>query len=295
MTIPSFFIIGAPKCGTTALSLYLSEHPDVLFSNPKEPRYFHTDFGERHRATLSQEEYDACFVWNGDIPPKTIGEGTVWYLYSRDAVPKILTLNPKAKFIVMARNPIDLAYSLHSQFLYGGYENIEDFSEAWHAQDKRRRGENLPPLCADRKLLLYGDVAALGTQIERLLARARRDRVHLVLFDDFARDVRAVYNDVLAFLQLDPDDRTAFPQINVNKVVTWRRTARALHFLSAIKQRLRVRRSFGVWCSLAPYLTRPEPRVPMDPDLRAELQAHFRPEIEKLSRLFDRDLSEWLQ
>ncbi|WP_040414858.1 sulfotransferase [Desulfococcus multivorans] len=39
---PDFFIIGAPRCGTTSLSRYLSKHPDICFSRPKEPHYFST-------------------------------------------------------------------------------------------------------------------------------------------------------------------------------------------------------------------------------------------------------------
>ena len=41
---PNLFIIGAPKCGTSALAHYLSEHPKVFFSNPKEPFYLSTDY-----------------------------------------------------------------------------------------------------------------------------------------------------------------------------------------------------------------------------------------------------------
>ena len=41
---PNFFIIGAPKCGTTALSRYLSQHPNIFMSDPKEPHYFCDDF-----------------------------------------------------------------------------------------------------------------------------------------------------------------------------------------------------------------------------------------------------------
>ena len=37
---PDFFVVGAPRCGTTALSRYLSQHPQVCFSKPKEPHYF---------------------------------------------------------------------------------------------------------------------------------------------------------------------------------------------------------------------------------------------------------------
>ena len=38
--IPDFIIAGAPKCGTTALAFFLSEHPNVCISRIKEPRFF---------------------------------------------------------------------------------------------------------------------------------------------------------------------------------------------------------------------------------------------------------------
>jgi Sulfotransferase family len=37
---PDFFLIGAPRCGTTSLSSYLANNPQVCFSRPKEPHYF---------------------------------------------------------------------------------------------------------------------------------------------------------------------------------------------------------------------------------------------------------------
>ncbi|HEY6366539.1 MAG TPA: hypothetical protein VI585_17280 [Candidatus Binatia bacterium] len=37
---PDFFLIGAPRCGTTSLSGYLADNPQVCFSRPKEPHYF---------------------------------------------------------------------------------------------------------------------------------------------------------------------------------------------------------------------------------------------------------------
>jgi cytidylate kinase len=33
-------IVGAPRCGTTSLSRWLAEHPDVCFSEPKETHFF---------------------------------------------------------------------------------------------------------------------------------------------------------------------------------------------------------------------------------------------------------------
>ncbi len=48
---PNFFIVGAPKCGTTAWVRYLEDHPDVYFSPSKEPHYFCTDFPTLGAAT----------------------------------------------------------------------------------------------------------------------------------------------------------------------------------------------------------------------------------------------------
>ena len=40
---PNLFIVGAPKCGTTAWVEYLRTHPDIFFPEIKEPHYFATD------------------------------------------------------------------------------------------------------------------------------------------------------------------------------------------------------------------------------------------------------------
>jgi len=36
---PDFLVIGAARCGTTALTSFLGEHPDVFVSTPKEPHF----------------------------------------------------------------------------------------------------------------------------------------------------------------------------------------------------------------------------------------------------------------
>ena len=37
---PNFFIVGAPKAGTTSLYHYLDQHPNIYMSPIKEPHYF---------------------------------------------------------------------------------------------------------------------------------------------------------------------------------------------------------------------------------------------------------------
>ncbi|MCH9035408.1 MAG: sulfotransferase [Planctomycetes bacterium] len=43
MNKPDFFIVGAPKCGTTSLYEYLRQHPEVFMSRIKEPHFFGRD------------------------------------------------------------------------------------------------------------------------------------------------------------------------------------------------------------------------------------------------------------
>ena len=40
MRTPNFFLVGAPKAGTTPLAHYLDQHPDIYMSPIKEPCHF---------------------------------------------------------------------------------------------------------------------------------------------------------------------------------------------------------------------------------------------------------------
>ena len=76
---------------------------------------------------------------------KRLGEASVWYLYSKTAAQEIYSFNPDAQIVVMLRNPADMLYSQHSQFLYNGNEDIEDFSEALAAEPERTKPESVFP------------------------------------------------------------------------------------------------------------------------------------------------------
>ena len=99
--LPDFFIVGAPKCGTSALGEYLRKHPDVFMAR-KEMHHFGADlhFGSqifRRKEGAYLAEFDA---WNGQL---LAGEASVWYLYSTQAAAEIKAFNPKARIIIMLR------------------------------------------------------------------------------------------------------------------------------------------------------------------------------------------------
>ncbi|MCP4553271.1 MAG: sulfotransferase [Bacteroidetes bacterium] len=59
MSKVNFFIVGAPKSGTTALYTYLSTHPDIFFPNHKKPSFFaenHPNISGRLKTKLDYEK-----------------------------------------------------------------------------------------------------------------------------------------------------------------------------------------------------------------------------------------------
>ncbi len=301
MRKPNFFIVGAPKCGTTALYEYLRPHPTVFMSTVKEPHFFAKDLGT-YPHIKTWEQYTALFA------PATeqhlgVGEASVYYLRSEVAIPKIREFNPDAKLIAMFRNPVDMVASLHAQLLYWSEETVQDFETAWRLQERRRQGLDLPRRSKGSFLLQYAEVGQFGTQVLRLLASFPRSQVKLILYDDFAASPQAVYDDVLAFLELPHDGRTEFPRINENKRarLPWLRDfyrkppPQLRSAVRRIKQVMGGSAIVSVKEKIVSANTVWERHPPLSPAFRAELVESFREEVALLSRLMKRDLSHWHQ
>jgi len=133
---PNFFLIGAPKCGTTSLASWLSEHQHIFMCEPKEPYFFSTDI-QAIRSAETLDEYLGLFSKVGETH-LAVGEASTTYLRSCVAVPNILEFQPTAKFIVCLRNPIDMVESVHAQLYQGGRESEADLSRAWSLQGNDR-------------------------------------------------------------------------------------------------------------------------------------------------------------
>lgn len=296
---PNFFIVGAPKCGTTALYRYLRLHPNIYMPAKKEPHFFARDLGS-YPAIQTMEDYSALFM-GAEPRHRRIGEASVYYLRSAVAVPNIIAFNPEARIIAMFRNPVDMVYSFHSQLLYWSEEVVTDFESAWRLQEPRSRGVDLPSKSRGAFLLQYAEMARFGTQAERLLSAAPAEQVKLILYDDFAASPRQVYHDVVEFLGLPPDDRTEFPRINDNKRarVEWlrnliRKPPPVLReAYREVKSRVGRKRLDAIRQGVIERLTVKERREPLSPAFRAELVEGFRDEVALLGRVMGRDLGHW--
>ncbi len=294
MTKPNFFIIGAPKCGTTSVAHWLSEHPSVYMSHIKEPNYFNTD--DNRSVTRTLQQYETLF---SQVRPQhiAIGEASAWYLYSRTAVPNIRAYVEDSRFIVMLRNPVEMAYSLHQQEIFSGNEYVTDFPTAWSLQEKRIADLGIASTPEPRRLL-YGDACKLGEQLARLYDHVERERVLVLLLDDVKSNARKEYLKMMKFLAITDDGRSDFPVENSAKGHRYRALAGPVSAMRRVvrqsKLALGVHGRFGIFKKILKANTISHPRQPLDGETKKMLSDYFRDDITRLSELLERDLTYWL-
>jgi len=288
---PNFFILGAPKCGTTSLAAWLSRHPNIFVSEEKEPHFFNTD-DRQHISSLA--EYESLFLRASDRH-KAVGEASVWYLSSAKAVENILRYQPRAKFIVMVRNPMEMAPALHSEMVLSGHEDIRDFRKAWDIQAERKEGRALPAFSWARRRFLYGEVCKLGSQLERLLSMVPAPRVHVVVLDELAAEPRQEYLRVLRFLGVEDDGRLQFPVYNSAKNIRWPRFTRIVFILGQIRRKAGMKTGLSLWKRFARLNQYEMPRTPLPRDMENLLRSYFLEDIRLLEHLCGKNFEHWLR
>jgi len=208
--LPNLFIVGAPKCGTTAWAEYLRTHPDIFFPAVKDHCYFALDL-PNFRLTNTEADYAKLFAESGDA--KVIGEASAMYLFSTVAAEAIREHDPNAKILIFLRDQEEYLPSLHNQFLWEFAEEIEDFETAWRLSG-RRPPETIPRHCLEPSTLDYASMGRFREQVERFLANFPAEQVRVFRFRDWVANPRAAYLEILEFLGLRDDGRNYFPPIN---------------------------------------------------------------------------------
>ena len=229
--LPDFLIVGAPRCGTTFMYEYLDQHPQIYMSPVKEPQHFATDLDSGSYLDLlsfmrGRQTYRALF--DGAKPDQLTGEASTWHLYSKAAAKNIKAANPDARIIIMLRDPVEMLYSLHGRRHYGGSEDLADFAQALAAEADRKQGRHISPKARNVTALFYRDVGRYHDQVKRYLDVFGRDRVHIIIFEDFRADPAGAYRETLEFLGVDP---TFEPNFNVVNASAARRSWRLQQLL----------------------------------------------------------------
>jgi hypothetical protein len=209
--IPNLFIVGAPKCGTTAWVDYLSTHPSIAFSRAKEPHFFSSDIrGTNVAANLN--EYLSLFDVTSDH--SVVAEASVMYIYSKDAPKRIYALNPNARILIFLRNHIDFLKSYHNQAIFTGYETEPSLERAWQLSSERILGRHMPPDCTDPLMLNYPKLCRFANHVRNFYKVFPAEQIQVRWLDEWKSNPRQAYMDILNFLDIEDDGRNEFVKVH---------------------------------------------------------------------------------
>ncbi len=206
---PDFFIVGHPKCGTTALYQMLRVHPQIFMPELKEPWYLASDMQPRFPPPRSAsppetlQEYLALFAEAGE--GQRAGEASSAYLLSRTAAAQIAELAPDAKIIAILREPASFLRSLHLQLLRTHVEASKDLRRAIELEPLRRSGRKIPRRSHRPQLLMYSDHVRYVEQLRRYRSVFGEEQLLILIYDDFRDDNEATVRSVLRFLDVGDD------------------------------------------------------------------------------------------
>jgi len=298
---PNFFLIGAPKCGTSSLFAWLTAHPYISGSRDKEPFFLmDRDHLLIKRPNIHDDglaAYASCFP--NDAPNARVRvEATTHYLYQQGAV-DIVGNWSDARVAVVLRAPADRVFSSFS-YTQNNLARLDPELSFSAYLELVRRGEPLFPRWCNHRGSAYVlerdiDYSHYKKYLDRWIGRLGRERIDIVLFDDLQQRPAEVVRLLLQRLGLESSDLPERQFDPRNQTVSVRHAR-----LHAIARRLD--RSFRLPGNVRLLLKRAYAKIhkvgtvqKSDADMLAlaELRTSFMEEVCQLETLTGSDLTGW--
>lgn len=292
-SLPNFFIIGAAKAGTTTLAATLKQHSRVYLPYRKEPAYFCDD--EYYQNGV--DWYRNTFYSNSSHY-EVRGDATPRYLYwGEKVVPRIQSLYGEQlpRLIAIFRNPVDLVRSYYWHSVRFGRETL-GLREALQAETERVAANYFAMQHRGTITHLYSKIGNYASQLQPFMQGFPRKNFLFLLTEDL-NDFPSLLARLEGFLHLEHEEgimqlhenRARLPR-NQNFNQWLMRTSDVKEFLKKILPLpflFRMKKSVRNWNMKL--LDQP----PLEPGIALQLRRHYKPEIQKLEEIIQRDLSRW--
>ncbi|MCW3019545.1 MAG: sulfotransferase [Solirubrobacterales bacterium] len=304
---PDFFIVGHAKSGTTALYQMLQAHPQIYMPAIKETQFLSRALHYREQpqagpATVRPRTLDAYLsLFAPAAREQRAGEASTDYLRTLATAPRIAALQPQARIVAIFREPVSFLSSLHLQLLQVGIETESDFETAIGLEQERRQGRNVPRRSGWPPALMYSQHVRYVDQLRSYHECFGRERVLVLVYDDFRRENERAVRQVQRFLDVDDSLEIEPAEANPTVRVRSRRAERMLSSVSvgrgpvsvaakaAMKAVTSERLRRGAMRAVKRVVVDKEPQPP-DERFTQELRRRFKGEVVAASEYLGRDL-----
>ena len=282
-----FFIVGAPKAGTTSLYHYLNEHPQVEMSSQKEPDYFSDKaiqeqgmyYGKNRINTL--EKYESLFTKKKEV---IYGEGSVSYLFYENVAEEIKKYNSNAKIIVMLRNPIDRAFSHYLMDYRLGLVS-DSFEDIINKKSKHKN--------AHLFYQQYIEVSEYAKQIQRYVNVFIPDNVLLIDYEDFKKNVSGTVDVVYGFLNISTEFAADVNTKHNTFTMPKNKGIRFIYSFVFLRKSLAFMFPKSVVKNIRNLLFKADKKPKLLKETRSQLKQFFSNDVKVLGEILDKDYSKW--
>ena len=284
--MPSLFIIGAMKAGTTALAHVLGEHSQIFMCDPKEPQYFieETHFGDK---PYTHDEYMSFF--SNASENQICAESSTWYLYDPKSAKLIHQFNPRARIIAILRHPIDRAFS-HWQYLHRD-------GRCPHPNFEIALKEEQALLSAGNDIHRY-PYLAMGKYAKRLqpfFDIFPKKYIKIFIYDELKESPQKILCEIEDWLELPHEDLSISKGVNSSGIPKSRVLHQVLHSNNLLRKAIKpLLPSANLRKAIIHSLNKKNiQRTHLNPSLRKRLTLEIEEDLQSLEKLTHLDLNRW--
>ena len=281
---PNFFIVGAPKSGTTNMSYYLMQHPQVFMPENLEPYYFaRLDIPQNYKREIISDEKKYLNLFKNAKNCKVVGESSPVYLYCPHSALEIKNRFPNSKLIISLRNPIEIAYSEYFSLKFMGFDQNRSFDELLDSSEEQltRNEFHIDSLL---------EAGFYSKHIKRFQKIFSKNQIKIIIFEEYVKNTVPTINSILSFLgikesitfDVTPKGAYKVPRNFASQKLMNNSTFRkAAKFVIPTVTRQKIGERF---------LVKESSRPPLKQNQRKRLKQIYQDDVENLSEILGRNL-----